>query len=321
MSRPPLLRKPVVVDKHGKKYGLSQDSIGVDWTVSYDQMADLQGKRVFYLFKYLKKPLEDRIVEPQFSKIINLEINKQDDFFKGISKQGFISADLLVKSIEMKSPADEAGIRGNDVVVAINKKDIYSFNELPENLQRSKDVSVSIDLWRNGEKMNFKVSPKLVYRGDTQVKQIGVYSGVEYLGLNFIQSKPKGFFSSLYLAGGRTVDTIFKTLEGFRRLITNEVSFKNIGGPIAIGQVAVNSFNLSLSYFFQIMALISINLFIINLFPIPVLDGGHILFIFLEIINRGPLSRRKMEIAQQLGLSLLLILTFAALFNDFSRLF
>ena len=69
------------------------------------------------------------------------------------------------------------------------------------------------------------------------------------------------------------------------------------------------------------MALISVNLGIINLFPIPVLDGGHIMFIFLEILNRGPLSRRKMEVAQQFGLSLLLLLTFAALFNDFSRLF
>ena len=104
-------------------------------------------------------------------------------------------------------------------------------------------------------------------------------------------------------------------------LLTNEVSLKNIGGPIAIGKVATDSFNTSLSYFFQIMALISVNLGIINLFPIPVLDGGHIMFILLEIINRGPLSRKKMELAQQFGLSLLLLLTFAALVNDFSRLF
>ena len=69
------------------------------------------------------------------------------------------------------------------------------------------------------------------------------------------------------------------------------------------------------------MALISVNLGVINLFPIPVLDGGHIMFIIMEIFNRGPLSRRKMEIAQQFGLSLLLLLTVAALYNDFSRLF
>ena len=101
----------------------------------------------------------------------------------------------------------------------------------------------------------------------------------------------------------------------------SESSLKNIGGPLSIGKVATDSFNTSLSYFFQLMALISVNLGIINLFPIPVLDGGHIMFIFLEIINRGPLSRRKMEIAQQVGLSLLLMLMIGAIFNDFTRFF
>ena len=112
-----------------------------------------------------------------------------------------------------------------------------------------------------------------------------------------------------------------KTVDGFFKLITAKVSFKTIGGPLAIGKVASDSFNTSISYFFQLMALISVNLGVINLFPIPVLDGGHIMFIFLEIINRGPVSRRKMEIAQQLGLSILLMLMVGAIFNDFSRFF
>ena len=123
------------------------------------------------------------------------------------------------------------------------------------------------------------------------------------------------------IAFERTWDSIVKTFGGFKKLITNETSLKNIGGPLSIGQVAADSFNMSLSYFFSIMALISVNLGVINLFPIPVLDGGHIMFILLEIVNRGPLSRRKLEIAQQFGLSLLLLLTVAALYNDFSRLF
>ncbi len=320
MGRPPFLRKPIVVDSEGVKYGVSLDSIGVDWSMSFDQMADKTGEVNFYLFKFLSNSDDEQLTVPSHSKVLTLNINKQSDFFEGFLKLGFLSSDLLVKSIEMKSPADIAGIKGNDVITGINGKRLMSFEELPVNLQQSKDVIVKIDLWRKGKEISLDVTPRLIYRGDVQVKQIGVYSGVEYIGLNFVQSKSKGFFNSLYLAVGRTSNSIIKTLEGFRRLITNEVSIKSIGGPIAIGKVAVDSYNLSLSYFFQIMALISINLFIINLLPIPVLDGGHILFIFLEVINRGPLSRRKMEIAQQVGLSLLLLLTFAALYNDFSRL-
>ena len=143
----------------------------------------------------------------------------------------------------------------------------------------------------------------------------------EYLPLNFVTTDSKGFFGSISIGLYRTWDSIEKTMTGFKKLITSESSLKNIGGPLSIGKVATDSFNTSLSYFFQLMALISVNLGIINLFPIPVLDGGHIMFIFLEIINRGPLSRRKMEIAQQVGLSLLLMLMIGAIFNDFTRFF
>ena len=113
---------------------------------------------------------------------------------------------------------------------------------------------------------------------------------------------------------------MIKTFVGYKKLFTLEVPLKNIGGPVAIGQVAADSFNISLSMFFRLMAIISLNLGIINLFPIPVLDGGHIVFIFLELINGGPLSRKKIQIAQQFGLSLLFLLIFVALFNDFSRI-
>lgn len=118
----------------------------------------------------------------------------------------------------------------------------------------------------------------------------------------------------------RTWDGIEKTVGGYKKLITREVALSNVGGPFAIGKVASDSFNISLSMFFRLMAFISINLGVINLFPIPVLDGGHIMFLGLEAINRGPLSRRKLEFAQRIGLSLLFFLIFIALFNDITKL-
>ena len=119
----------------------------------------------------------------------------------------------------------------------------------------------------------------------------------------------------------RTWDGIVKTFSGYKKLITREVSLNNIGGPLAIGKVASDSFNISLSMFFRLMAIISINLGVINLFPIPILDGGHIMFLVFETFNKGPLSRRKLEIAQKFGVSFLFFLIFVALFNDITRLF
>jgi len=165
------------------------------------------------------------------------------------------------------------------------------------------------------------VTPDVSQQEGKTVRLLGVYSFIEVQKTNFVHTKSKGLFGSTKFALIRTWDSVKKTIDGFVKLITNQISLKTIGGPLAIGKVAHDSFNTSMSYFFQLMALISVNLGVINLFPIPVLDGGHILFIALEVINGGPLSRRKMEIAQQVGLSVLLMLMVGAIFNDVSRFF
>jgi regulator of sigma E protease len=154
-----------------------------------------------------------------------------------------------------------------------------------------------------------------------KLKLLGVYSLIEIEPIQFINTKSKGIVGSAYFGLVRTWDSFKKTLDGFYKIVTNQVSFKAVGGVFTIGKVANDSFKISFSYFLQLMALISINLGVINLFPMLPLDGGHIMFIFLELINRGPVSRRKMEIAQQIGLSILLMLMVGSIFNDVSRFF
>ncbi|MEC8624513.1 MAG: RIP metalloprotease RseP [Bdellovibrionota bacterium] len=226
-----------------------------------------------------------------------------------------------MKSVKMGSPADKAGLKVNDIIISLNKINVTSFTELKNTLQGLPAKSVLLTILRDGELKTFSMTPELREINKKKVRLIGVWSLGEYLPLNFVTTDSKGLFGSISIGLYRTWDSIEKTLTGFKKLVTSESSLKNIGGPLSIGKVATDSFNTSLSYFFQLMALISVNLGIINLFPIPVLDGGHIMFIFLEIINRGPLSRRKMEIAQQVGLSLLLMLMIGAIFNDFTRFF
>jgi regulator of sigma E protease len=188
-------------------------------------------------------------------------------------------------------------------------------------LQTYDKKEVSVEIWSKGELKKLVVSPDVTQQEGKTLRLLGVYSFIEVQKVNFIHTKSKGLFGSVKYSVIRTWDSVKKTIDGFFKLITNQVSLKTIGGPLAIGKVAHDSFNTSLSYFFQLMALISVNLGVINLFPIPVLDGGHIMFIVLEIVNGGPLSRRKMEIAQQVGLSLLLMLMVGAIFNDVSRFF
>lgn len=149
---------------------------------------------------------------------------------------------------------------------------------------------------------------------------LGIMSSVEYT----VSSKAinrYGFVDSVKLGFVKTWEWTQRITLGIAKLVQNEVSSKNIGGFITIGRVASQSFEMGIDRFIQTMALISINLFLLNLLPVPVLDGGHLLFFTIEALRGAPMSMRKMEIAQQVGLVLLLFLMIFALFNDISNYF
>lgn len=322
LKYPPLLRKPLVVDKNGKVYVASFKSVDPKINTSLDVMLNESGKSPLYLYSYSEiKGKKEGVIGLRPERTLKINYKKRGEFFSQLGGFGIRPLDLMVKSVNMNSPADKSGIKARDVFLTLNKKNIYSFEDLRSNLQKTTGKEVDLSLWRDGKILQFKVAPEVISRDGKEIKLIGVYTKGEFLTLNFIQTKSKGFFKSLSIGFFRTWDTTVKTFAGFKKLITGEVSLKAIGGPLAIGKVASDSFQTSLTYFFQLMALISINLGVINLLPIPVLDGGHILFIFVEILNRGPLSRRKMEIAQQVGLSILLMLMVGAIFNDVTRFF
>lgn len=323
MEHPPLLRKPVVVDQKGQTYAVSFDPKMVDWKHSLDLMATFQKANKLYLFPLTEGFTAEKDPAYDTSKVQELDItfSSREEFVRNLAAKGYRTLDLQVKDVNAKSPAFFAGMKKGDVILTLDGKEVYSFEQLRKNLQDIPKPEVAIDIWTDGNIKTVKVVPDIREQDDKKVKLIGVYSSGRFIGLEFVNTESRGFFGSFTAAFARTWDTMVKTVDGFFKLITAKVSFKTIGGPLAIGKVASDSFNTSISYFFQLMALISVNLGVINLFPIPVLDGGHIMFIFLEIINRGPVSRRKMEIAQQLGLSILLMLMVGAIFNDFSRFF
>ena len=311
---PPLLRKPFLIDEKGNKFRISQFDRGPFTGDSLDTFSVDNRPNNLFLFKLGSE-------KSQSPQKLNLSFKASDDLLRTLSKSRLYSLDLMVKNVKMGSPADKAGIKAKDIIFSIEGKSVTSFHQLREKIQNGGNRPVKMTAWREGVKKSFSLIPEVQKINGKEIKIIGVWSSGEYLPLNFVVTESKGLWGSLSTGLFRTWDSIEKTMTGFQKLITAESSLKNIGGPLSIGKVATDSFNTSLSYFFQLMALISVNLGIINLFPIPVLDGGHIMFIFLEIINRGPLSRRKMEIAQQVGLSLLLMLMIGAIFNDFTRFF
>lgn len=312
-----ILRAPVVVDVNGESFLVGTSKNSPDWSTSFEELAELTGVNTLYFWKVAdieKKVLANETV------VNELTWNSVDSsFIDYLAGQKLYINDLVVRSVKDKSPAAIAGILANDVIVSFNDIPTKTFEDLRNNLQKIGAGAQKIQVLRKGELKEFVVIPEKTEIEGKSVWVVGVESGARFLGVTFTVAKPAGPIDAVVRSSIRTWDTCVQVFVGFKKLVTNEVSLKNIGGPIAIGKIATDSFNTSITYFFQIMAVISVNLGIINLFPIPVLDGGHIMFIIFEMFNRGPLSKRKIEIAHRFGISFLFLLMFVALFNDFMR--
>lgn len=318
---PPILIKPLVKKSTGEYFAISTDPNKINWLLSLQEMELLSKDTAFYLHKI--SDIKDRSTEPVVDmsvKAVPLERNSDMSFYQSLRNNDFYPIDLVVRSVNMKSAADKVGIKAGDIISQVAGKPVFNFESLRKIVQ-SVESGVDVEIIRNGGKIVKSVKPEIKVMSGVEIKLIGIESGGHYIRGQYVNTEPLPLGQAITRSWTRTYETIFKTLEGFKKLVMAETSFKNIGGPLAIGKVASDSFNTSLSYFFQLMALISVNLGVINLFPIPVLDGGHIVFIILEALNGGPLSRRKLEIAQQFGLSLLLLLMIGAIFNDFTRFF
>lgn len=313
-----LVKKPIFINKNGEKFAVSLQQKPQDFSVSIEEMnANFQGKA--YLYKVAEA---DGKVSYDYASESEMSAKEGQSLTDVLKNLEFFPVDLAVKNVVMASPADKAQIKKGDILVSVNGSPLKSFEELRNNLQSVEDgKGVQVAVLTNGKLQEKTIVPEVKEIDKKKTKLIGIESAVEYIQPKLIVAKADTFGEAIFGAFDRTWDGIVKTFSGYKKLITREVSLNNIGGPLAIGKVASDSLNISLSMFFRLMAIISINLGVINLFPIPVLDGGHIMFLIFETFNGGPLSRRKLEIAQRFGVSILFLLIFVALFNDITRLF
>ena len=311
------MKRPLFVDEDGEKFLLSFTDENVNTNVSINELAQSYSPGIAYLFHYVLEG--DSLIINDDPHVIELTESSLGESLKAAK---LYPLDLEISNVVMGSAADKAGLKKGDILVSLNGERIERFEDLRGKLQAVNAGEPVKFVVKTSEGLSEKeIIPEIKEIDGQKLALIGVQSSVEYLKPRLITAKAESFGAAVTGAFTRTWDGMVKTVSGYKKLITREVSLNNIGGPLAIGKVASDSFNVSLSMFFRLMALISINLGIINLLPIPVLDGGHIMFLLFETINGGPLSRKKLELAQRLGMSMLFLLIFVAIFNDLSRLF
>jgi len=217
-------------------------------------------------------------------------------------------------------PAETAGLRKGDLVLSINGENVSKWDDLSRIIRGSKGKEITLKVKRDNEAIEMKVTPKLsaqknLFGEEIQTYVIGITPSDEVIvqKVNPFVAIGTGFI--------QTWNGIKLTVVAIVKLIERVIPAKTIGGPILIAQLAGEQAKRGLTSFALFMAILSINLGIINLFPIPVLDGGHFLFLGLEAILRRPVSIKKMEMAQQIGLIFIILLMVFAFYNDLIRIF
>ena len=239
---------------------------------------------------------------------------------------GIEGSEVYIGQVMPKSPAEAAGLKAGDRFLIVADKAVQKWEDIVSSIKSFDGKNpVAIQVQRGTEVVDLKITPTMTTQMTPQGTEdkrytIGILAIPNLADPEIFTVKSAGPLAALEKGFERTWDMSVLTVMSFVRLFQAKISHKNIGGPISIGQAAAETFKLGWTQFFQMMAILSVNLFILNLLPIPVLDGGHLMFYTVEIIKGAPMSMKKMEIAQQIGLAVVMSLMILALFNDFTRI-
>lgn len=223
-----------------------------------------------------------------------------------------------VGGVEAGSPAEQAGIRKGDTIVSLNGQPVREWDALSREIKASEGKPLSVLIRRDSQEITVTVKParkegRNVFGEKRDEWRIGIGSQVS------IEKGKPGL--AIVKAFRQTYDYAKLTLLALYKMVKGEVSPRNLGGPILIAQMAGQQAQEGLGSFLAFIAVLSINLGVLNLLPIPVLDGGHLLFFVVESVIGRPVALKHREMAQQVGIFLLMLLMIYAFYNDIARFF
>ncbi len=235
---------------------------------------------------------------------------------------GQVDTPAVVSSVVEGSAAEEAGLQKGDVIVAVDGSEIKRFNDVRIEVLYSAGESMNVDVLRRGEIVSLVLTPKLtkiVRDGEPVLDDDGKPLELYQIGVQNAEKtviREHNLTSALWAGVLETRVIVVQSLRGIRQMIVGTRSVKELSGPIGIAKIAGESAKRGIDFWIRVMALVSISLGMINLFPIPMLDGGHLLFYGFEAVLGRKLSERTQEYGFRIGLVFILGLMMLATFND-----
>ena len=224
--------------------------------------------------------------------------------------------EALVGEVMPGSPAAKAGLKDGDVVLQVDQVSITDGAQLRRWIRQSSGSSQEWLVQREGASLRLQMEPELVNTKDGQVARIGAYIG----GTPEMVVVKKTAFEGIAAGVAKTWEVSVLSVQMMVKMVLGQASLQNLSGPLTIADYAGKSASMGLVQYVLFLALISVSLGVLNLLPLPVLDGGHLMYYLWEGVTGHPVSDAWMERLQRVGISLLLVMMSIALFNDISRI-
>ncbi len=226
-----------------------------------------------------------------------------------------------IGEITKNSPADLAGLKTNDLVHLINNSQVNEWEDFVRKIRLYPNMPLNVLVERDGVDVKLTVTPEPVVENGKTVGRIGAAPKIEQAELDKIfVTTHYSAFGALQKATEKTWDTAIFSLKMMGNMLTGKVSWKGMSGPVTIASYAGQSANMGIKMFISFLALISISIGVLNLLPIPVLDGGHLMYYMVEIFTGKPVSEATMIVGQKVGFTLLGLMMVIAFYNDINRL-
>jgi len=225
----------------------------------------------------------------------------------------------VIDKVMAGSAAERAGLRAGDTVLRTDGQEIVRGEQWVDMIHSHPGVLLHMEIQREGRQLSIDVTPKAETEAGKTIGRVGAYVRIDQKTYEAMQTEVSyPLFAALREALQKTWDISALSVKMMGRMVTGEVSLKNISGPVAIADYAGQSAHLGLGAYLTFLALISVSLGVLNLMPVPILDGGHLLYYMAELFKGSPVSERAWEVGQKIGIVLLGTLMFLALYNDIS---
>lgn len=223
-----------------------------------------------------------------------------------------------ISKVLPQSAAEAAGLLPGDVLISINNRKIQDSRQFISNISNNPGNTIDLEIERGSTRLTIPITPSTeLNQHNQEIGRIGAMLSVN-VAMTMVRY---GVLDSVWLSIEKTASTAWFSLKMLVRMVTGQVSVKNISGPVTIADYAGQTARIGLVSYIGFLALISISIGVLNLLPIPMLDGGHLFYYLLEAIRGKPVPDQWMQFGQRIGLALLAALMGLAFFNDLARIF